>query len=41
MGASTIKWIVFDPCTCLSEDDSKQDTNFKFYVIRKKDSLTS
>jgi hypothetical protein len=34
MGASTVKWRCFDPCTCLSESVSKQDTNFEFWEKR-------
>ena len=30
MGASTVKWTTLDPCTCLSENGSKQYTNFEF-----------
>ena len=30
MGASTVKWTTLDPCTGLSESDSKLYTNFEF-----------
>ena len=28
--ASTVKWTTLQPCTCLSERDTLQYTNFKF-----------
>jgi hypothetical protein len=33
MGASTVKWTTFDPCSCLSESDPKLYTYFDFYEI--------
>ena len=33
-GASMITWTTLDPCTCLSESDSQQSTNFEF--LKKK-----
>jgi hypothetical protein len=33
MGASTLKWTTFDPCSGLSESDPKLYTNFDLYEI--------
>ena len=33
MGASTVKWIALDPCSCLSESDPKLYNNFEFHEI--------
>jgi hypothetical protein len=32
-GASTVKWIALDPCSCLSESDPKVYTNFELHEI--------
>ena len=34
MGASTVKWTILDPCSCLSESYPKLYTNFEFYEIK-------
>jgi hypothetical protein len=31
LGASTVKWTAFEPCSGLSESDPKLYTNFEFY----------
>jgi hypothetical protein len=33
VGASTVKWRALDPCSGLSESDSKLYTNFDLYEI--------